>query len=110
MSRPSEETIPAVTELDRPNGLPTATTQSPTRIWRSSPNSTVGSGFSLLTLSRAMSVSRIGADQLGLETAAVGKLDRDLVRILDDVIVRHDQAGLVDDETRTGGDRLVRRA
>src|ERR1700748_399297 len=43
--RPSEDTMPAVTELDRPKGLPTATTQSPTRKRLSSPNSTVGSGF-----------------------------------------------------------------
>ena len=31
MSRPSDDTMPAVTELERPKGLPTATTQSPTR-------------------------------------------------------------------------------
>ena len=57
MSRPSEETMPAVTELERPKGLPTATTQSPTRSLLSSPNSTVGSGLSLLILSSAMSVA-----------------------------------------------------
>src|SRR5258707_939607 len=57
ISRPSDETVAAVTGLDRPNGLPTATTQSPTRTCRSSPNSTVGSGLSLLILSSATSVS-----------------------------------------------------
>ena len=31
MSRPSAETMPAVTVPPRPKGLPTATTQSPTR-------------------------------------------------------------------------------
>ena len=31
MSRPRAETMPAVTVPPRPNGLPTATTQSPTR-------------------------------------------------------------------------------
>jgi hypothetical protein len=31
MSRPRADTIPAVTVPQRPNGLPTATTQSPTR-------------------------------------------------------------------------------
>ena len=45
ISRPMDDTIPAVTVLPRPNGLPTAITQSPTRTWRSSPNSTVGNDF-----------------------------------------------------------------
>jgi hypothetical protein len=40
MSRPIAETMPAVTELPRPNGLPTATTHSPTRVWSESPNAT----------------------------------------------------------------------
>mmetsp|Transcript_46487 Transcript_46487/g.64595 ORF Transcript_46487/g.64595 Transcript_46487/m.64595 type:complete len:228 (-) Transcript_46487:96-779(-) len=43
MSRPRAETIPAVTVPPRPNGLPIATTQSPTRSRSLSPNSTEGS-------------------------------------------------------------------
>ena len=48
--------MPAVTVLLSPKGLPTAMTQSPTRTWRSSPNSTDGNGLSLLILSSATSV------------------------------------------------------
>ena len=40
MSRPRAETMPAVTVPPRPNGLPTATTQSPTRTLASSAKST----------------------------------------------------------------------
>ena len=43
-SRPRAETMPAVTEPPRPNGLPAARTQSPTSTWRESPHATAGSG------------------------------------------------------------------
>ena len=55
MSRPRAETMPAVTVPPRPNGLPIARTQSPTRDWPESPKSTVGSGLSALTFSKARS-------------------------------------------------------
>ena len=43
---------------------------------------------------------RVGADDLGLHRVAVGEAHRDDVRALDDVVVRDDVAGLVDDEAR----------
>ena len=55
-SRPRAETMPAVTEPPRPNGLPTARTQSPTRTRSESPNATCGSGSGASILSRARSV------------------------------------------------------
>ena len=57
MLRLSEETMPAVTELESPKGLPTATTQSPTRRRLSSPKSTFGSGRSLWIFNSATSVT-----------------------------------------------------
>ena len=56
MSRPCAETMPAVTVPPRPKGLPTASTQSPTRGVLSE-NFTKGNGFDVsLILSSAMSV------------------------------------------------------
>ncbi|MNC90218.1 hypothetical protein D3C83_62910 [compost metagenome] len=56
MSRLRAEMMPVVTVPPRPNGLPTAMTQSPTFALSESPNATAGSGLSLSTLSRARSV------------------------------------------------------
>ena len=56
MSRPRADTMPVVTVPPRPNGLPTAITGWPTRTLLASPNSTYGSGLSLLTFSTARSV------------------------------------------------------
>ena len=55
MSRPRADTMPAVAEPDSPNGLPTATTQSPTRGGLSA-NVTNGNAFSESTLISAKSV------------------------------------------------------
>ena len=55
MSRPRALTMPAVTEPPSPNGLPIASTQSPTRSASLSPNGTNLSGLSLSTLSSARS-------------------------------------------------------
>jgi len=44
MSRPRAETMPLVTVPPRPNGLPTAITQSPTWALSLLPNVTYGSG------------------------------------------------------------------
>ena len=55
MLRLRAETMPAVTEPPRPNGLPTASTQSPTRALSLSPNFTAFSGFSGFTRSTATS-------------------------------------------------------
>ncbi len=55
MSRPRAETMPAVTVPPRPNGLPIASTQSPTRSAEESPNSSAGSGLPASTFSKVMS-------------------------------------------------------
>jgi len=44
MSRLRAETMPTDTEPPRPNGLPMAITQSPTRIASDTPKGTAGSG------------------------------------------------------------------
>ena len=56
MSRSRAEMMPADTDPPRPNGLPIASTQSPTRIASLSPNGTNGSGEAGSTFSTAMSV------------------------------------------------------
>src|SRR5882724_9449472 len=55
-SRPRAEMIPVVTVPPRPNGLPTARTQSPTRVLSELPKVTVGSFAEASILSRARSV------------------------------------------------------
>ena len=92
------ETMPAVTVSPRPNGLPTAITPSPTRILSLSPNLTVFSGLSLSHLQHGDVDLGVLADDLGLQLAAVGEDDDDLVGVADDVIVGDDDAGGVDDE------------
>jgi len=56
-SRPRAETMPAETEPPRPNGLPQATTQSPTSTAALSPHTAAGSGVAGSTLMTATSVS-----------------------------------------------------
>ena len=51
----------------RPNGLPIASTQSPTRVLSLSPNLTEGSGFGGLILQQREIDLGVAADQLGLE-------------------------------------------
>src|SRR5216684_533276 len=57
MSRAVAEMIPAVTVPPRPNGLPIASTQSPTRALLESPQLAACSGVLASTLSRARSVT-----------------------------------------------------
>ena len=56
MLRWRAEMMPAVTEPPRPNGLPIASTQSPTRMASLSPKGTATSGWVVLIFSRARSV------------------------------------------------------
>ena len=56
MSRLRADTMPAVTEPPRLNGLPIAITHSPSRSLSESPNLTATSGFTGLNLRTAMSV------------------------------------------------------
>ena len=71
--------MPAVTELDRPNGLPTATTQSPTRSCAVVAEFDGRQRLVALDLEQRDVGSGIGADQLGVEAAPVGQLDGDLL-------------------------------
>ncbi len=57
MSRLRAEMTPTVTVWPRPNGLPIATTQSPTRASSESPNDTNGRATSAVTRSTARSVA-----------------------------------------------------
>ncbi len=69
MSRCWAETMPAVTVPPRPNGLPTASTQSPTRaFWEAS--FTIGE-VAALDLEQGEVGLRIGADHLRVAGAAV---------------------------------------
>ena len=83
----------------RPNGLPIATTGSPTSTASELPS---GSGVSALAdvvhPQHGEVGGRIGADDLGLDRVAVREAHSDLVGALDDVVVRDDVPGLVDDE------------
>ena len=56
MLRPLADRMPAVTEPPRPNGLPMASTQSPTRILSESAHFAAGSGCLASTFSTATSV------------------------------------------------------
>jgi len=103
MSRPRADTMPVVTVPPRPNGLPTAITDWPTRILLASPNSTYGSGLSAFTCRTREIGLGVGAQQLGRELAAVRQGDGDLLGIARHVIVRDDDAGWIDDEARADG-------
>ena len=91
MSRPCAETMPAVTVPPRPNGLPTATTQSPTRGCLSA-NLTNGKVCDCLDLQQREVGALVGADQLGLELVVLVEADLDLAGAVDDVVVGDDVA------------------
>ena len=110
MLRLRAETMPAVTVEPRPKGSPMAITQSPMRALSLSPKWVAGRGF-------------FGVDfqqrQIGLGVAArrpwpagcVPSLqgDRDLVAVLDHMIVGDDVAGGIDDEARAQRRDMTRR-
>ena len=106
MSRLRAETMPTVTVPPRPNGLPIAITQSPTRILSESPNFTAVSLWPFgSTLSTARSVLVSVPTSVALSVDAVGEIHLDLVGVGDDVVVGDDDALLgVDDEA--GAQRL----
>ena len=68
MSRPRDDTMPAVTVPDRPNGLPIASTQSPTRDLSLSPKATAVSLWSACTCSTARSVRSSWPSSLAFST------------------------------------------
>ena len=113
--RPMALITPTVTVCARSNGLPMAITQSPGSICAESPNFASASsrfGFSV-ELDQGAVGERVAADHLGL-VIDVGVLAEerhlDLRGALDDVVVREDEAVLVDDEAGAGGLRPPVRA
>ena len=88
MSRPLADTMPAVTVPPRPNGLPTASTQSPIR-GLPSDKLREREVRAALDLDQGEVGARIGADHLGGVGLAVVGRDLDLVGAVDDVVVGH---------------------
>ena len=95
MSRPRAETMPAVTVPPRPNGLPTAITQSPTRgVVGVAEVDDRAAACSASTLISARSVFSSVPTSLAVELACRRSVvDGDLVGAVDDVVVGDDVAG-----------------
>ena len=100
--------MPAVTVPPSPNGLPIASTQSPTRALSLSPQPAAISFLSVLTFSRARSVLVSRPTTSRLQLGVVVQDDGDLVGVGDDVVVGDDEAGGIDDEARAERGRLAR--
>ena len=98
MSRLRAETMPAVTVEPMPKGSPMAITQSPMRALSLSPKWVAGSGFLGVDLQQRQIGLDVAADHLGRKLRAVMQGDRDLVAVLDHMIVGDDVAGGIDDE------------
>ena len=99
--RPLALTMPIVTVLPRPNGLPMATTYSPTRERLARAERGDGQiGGRVLELEHRDVEPRVLADHLGAELAVVGELHLDDVGAVDDVRVGDDVALRVDEEAR----------
>ena len=87
------------------NGLPMASTHSPTFSWLESPQGTTGRPVTSI-FSSAMSVVAIGADHLAVDLALVRQRDRDVADVLaDDVVVGDHVAVRRDDDARTQAER-----
>ena len=100
MSRPSAEMMPAVTVPPSPNGLPTATTQSPTLAWSLSPQRDKGQLVVGVDLQQREVGLFVAADDLRRMAAVVLQDHGDLIGVADDVVVGHDVAARIDDEAR----------
>ena len=59
--------------------------------------------MSLAILRTARSASGVGADEVGVELAAIGQLDLDVAGAVDDVVVGDDIAARMDDEPAAEG-------
>ena len=99
-SRPFALTMPAVIVFSRPNGLPMATTHSPTLSLSGSP---IDDARQLLRvdLQQRDVGALVGADDLGDEFALVGQPHGHFGRFVDDVRVGDDVAVGREDEART---------
>ena len=113
MVRPLALTMPIVTVLPRPNGLPMATTYSPTRSASLEPSETARArSLGVLELQDRDVQPRVLADDLRGVLALVGELHLHHVGVVDDVRVGDDVPLPVDEEARTEGlllHHLVRR-
>ena len=110
MSRLRADTMPAVTEPPRLNGLPMAITHSPRRTLSESPNLTALSGLAGFDLQHREIGLGVAPDHLGLEPRAVGEDDGDLVGIRDHVVVGDHDAGGIDDKAGAERVHAARRA
>ena len=99
--------MPAVAVRRRPNGLPIATTVSPTRMLSEFPNASGREPARGRLHAEDGDVGRgIAADERRPQRVLVREADLDVVGALDHVVVRDDVAGLVDHEA--GAERLPR--
>ena len=95
-------TIPVVTVRSSPNGLPIATTGSPTWAWSESPSGEWVEAFAALHLQEREVVAGVHADDLSVDRLLVAESDRDLAGAVDDVLVGQDVAVLVEHESGAG--------
>ncbi len=109
--RPTALTTPTVTVFDSSKGLPMAMTQSPGAICDESPNFAAVSGaFGIsVSCSSAVSVSSsrpmIFAGKTILAVLHGRQVNLNGRGVFHDVVVRQDEAGLVDDEAASGSER-----
>ena len=90
--------MPLVTVCPTPNGLPMASTRSPTSRSSESPKFERRQIlFAGIDLEHGQIGALIGKHELGFEFALVGKDDADVGAALDDVIVGDDDAARIDD-------------
>ena len=92
--------MPAVTVPPRPNGLPTATTASPTRTLRAVAEGDVGQGLAGLDLEQGQIGLLVDALERRRQLGAVVERDGDLVGTAGDMGVGDDQPVGADDEAR----------
>ena len=104
--RASAETMPCVTVCPTPNGLPMASTTSPT--WSASELANSSDGKALMRVLDAQHgevAALVLEHDLGLELALVGERHLDLVGALDHVHIGDDEAGRIDDHA--GAERAL---
>ena len=99
VARPLALTMPMVTVWPRPSGLPKASTTSPTRMASESPNGSTAQALGL-DLENGQVAGRVAPHHLRVEGPSVGKIDLDLLRVLDHVVVREDVAVGADHDSR----------
>ena len=110
MARLLALTMPMVTVFPRPNGLPMATTYSPTRIGSLWPRETVGMSAGAFCSSRTARSRRSSRPfTLASNSRSSREADLHLRRVLDDVRVGENVSLVVDDEARAERALLLHR-